>query len=66
MGYSFPEESLSISAVADDSSLHSRDNRTVVSGRTICEDAGFFSVLVQGVQLEVAEMGGIACVNQQI
>lgn len=62
MGYSFSEESLSIGAVVDDSSLHSHVNGKVVSGRSIYKDAVFFSVTEQ----EVAEMGGIACVNQQI
>lgn len=66
MGYSFSEESLSIGAVVDDSSLHSRVNGKVVSGISIYKDAVFFSVIEQDVQLEVAEMGGIACVNQQI
>lgn len=66
MGYSFSEESLSIGAVVDDSSMRSRINRKVVSGRSICKGAGFFSVVEQDVQLEVAEIGGIACVNQQI
>lgn len=35
MGYSFSEESLSVGAVVDGSSLHSRVNRKVVSGRSI-------------------------------
>jgi len=41
MGYSFSEESLSISAVASNSSLRSRVNRKVVSVRSIYKDAGF-------------------------
>lgn len=65
MGYSFSEESLSIGAVVDDSSLHSSVNRKLVSGRMpIKMQVFFFSVIEQDVQLEVAEMGGIACVNQ--
>lgn len=64
MGYSFSEESLSIGAVVDDSSLCSSVNRKLVSGRTPIKMQVFFSVIEQNVQLEVAEMGGIACVNQ--
>lgn len=64
MGYSFSEESLSIGAVVDDSSLCSSVNRKLVSGRMPIKMQVFFSVIEQNVQLEVAEMGGIACVNQ--
>lgn len=41
MGYSFSEESLSVGAVVDDASLHSRVSSKVVSGRNISKDAGF-------------------------
>lgn len=64
MGYSFSEESLSIGAVVDDSSLHWHLNTKMVSVRSIYKDAGFFSVVEQDVQLEAAEMGGIACVSK--
>lgn len=52
MGYSFSEESLSVSAVVDDSSLHSSVNRKLVSGRMpIKLQVFFFSVIEQNVQL---------------
>lgn len=66
MGYSFSEESLSVGPVVDDSSLHSRVDRKVVSGRSTCKGAACFFVIERDVQLEVARRGGIAYVNQQI
>lgn len=42
MGYSFSEESLSIGAVVDDSSLCSSVNRKLVSGRTPIKMQVFF------------------------
>lgn len=44
MGYSFSEESLSVSAVVDDSSLRSSVNRKLVSGRMPIKMQGFFSL----------------------
>lgn len=64
MGYSFSEESLSVGAVVDDSSLRSSVNRKLVSGRMPIKMQVLFSVIEQDMQLQVAEMGGVACVNQ--
>lgn len=56
----------SVGPVVDDSSLHSRVDRKVVSGRSTCKGAACFFVIERDVQLEVARTGGIAYVNQQI
>lgn len=64
MGYSFSEESLSVGAVVDNSSLRSSVKRKLVSGRMPIKMQVFFSVIEQDVQLEVAEMGVVACINQ--